>query len=129
MIIITLTYFRENFIKMEIDALNQIKTYVQKILDKYLVTWKRFSIQDLDEESTFLLIDLLLEKDDLEREHIWNQIENKLIESEKWLKLDYDKINEIKNKIIIRKLEKKEELRLKELDNIEKELDEKLKEI
>ena len=32
---------------------------------------QRFSIQDFDEESTFLLIELLLEKDDLEQQSLW----------------------------------------------------------
>ena len=63
---------------MQQEKLNEIKNEVQRILDAHLESEQRFSIQDLDEESTFLLIDLLLEQDDLERERIWAKIEKNL---------------------------------------------------
>ena len=77
----------------------------------------------------FLLIDLLLEKNSLEREKIWTGIEQLLIESYQWLVKDYKTIMEIKNGIILKKLKRQEEERLKELDSLEEEFDEKLKDI
>ncbi len=52
---------------MSPKQLDEVKNQVQKILDKYLPVEQGFSVQNLNEESVFLLIDLLLEKDDLER--------------------------------------------------------------
>ena len=70
-----------------------------------------------------------MEKDDLERERLWEQVRNKLIEAQEWLRNDYEKIMEIKNRLIMKKLERQEEQRLKELDDLGKEFDEKLSSI
>lgn len=109
--------------------LGEIRSFLQWLLDKYLEPEQRFSLDDLDEEMLFLLIDLFLEKDDLERERLWEQVRNKLIEAQEWLRNDYEKIMEIKNRLIMKKLERQEEQRLKELDDLEKEFDEKLSSI
>jgi hypothetical protein len=84
---------------MSPEQLSGVKSEVQKILDNHLEEDQRFSIQDLDEESTFLLIDLLLEKDDLEREHIRAKIHEKITTSKMDLELDYERIMEIKDKL------------------------------
>lgn len=109
--------------------LGEIRSFLQWLLDKYLEPEQRFSLDDLDEEMLFLLIDLFLEKDDLGRERLWEQVRNKLIEAQEWLRNDYEKIMEIKNRLIMKKLERQEEQRLKELDDLEKEFDEKLSSI
>ena len=84
---------------MSDEKLNEIKNEVQKILDNHLEENQRFSIQDLDEESTFLLIDLLLEQDDLEREKIWAKIEENLTIHQMNLEITYERILEIKDKL------------------------------
>jgi hypothetical protein len=114
---------------MEEKDLNQVKKEVQKILDKHLEEDQRFSIQDFDEESVFLIIDLLLEKDDLEREHIRAKIQKNIKESQMEIRLDYEKILEIKNKLDFQKNEISDLNDLKELVNVENEVDEKLKNI
>lgn len=114
---------------MDEKNLGEIRSFLQWLLDKYLEPEQRFSLDDLDEEMLFLLIDLFLEKDDLERERLWEQVRNKLIEAQEWLRNDYEKIMEIKNRLILKKLERQEEQRLKELDDLEKEFDEKLSSI
>ena len=84
---------------MSDEKLNEIKNEVQKILDAHLEPGQRFSIQDLDEESTFLLIDLLLEQDDLEREKIWAKIEENLTIHQMNFELTYERILKIKDKL------------------------------
>ena len=84
---------------MQQKKLNEIKNEVQKILDAHLEPEQRFSIQDLDEEATFLLIDLLLEKDDLEREKIRAQVEKSLSTHQMNLEITYEWIMEIKDKL------------------------------
>lgn len=79
--------------KIELD---QVKNEVQQILDNHLKEDQRFSIKDLDEESTYFLIDLLLEKNDKERE---KALKKHISEHRKNLKLLYAKIMEIKDKI------------------------------
>jgi hypothetical protein len=75
---------------MQQEKLNEIKNEVQRILDTHLKPEQRFSIQDLDEESTFLLIDLMLEQDDLEREKIWAKIEENFSDHKLNLELTYE---------------------------------------
>lgn len=119
-------YLRKN--AMEQTKLNEVRLFLQWLLDKYLEPDQRFSLEEVDENMLFLLIDLLLEKDNLEREKIWVEIEQQLIESYQWLIKDYKIIMEIKNGIILKKLKRQEEERLKNLDSLE-EFDEKLKDI
>lgn len=114
---------------MEQTKLNEVRGFLQWLLDKYLEPDQRFSLEEVDENMLFLLIDLLLEKNSLEREKIWAEIEQQLIESYQWLVKDYKTIMEIKNGIILKKLKRQEEERLKELDSLEEEFDEKLKDI
>lgn len=114
---------------MEQTKLNEVRGFLQWLLDKYLEPDQRFSLEEVDENMLFLLIDLLLEKNSLEREKIWTGIEQLLIESYQWLVKDYKTIMEIKNGIILKKLKRQEEERLKELDSLEEEFDENLKDI
>lgn len=114
---------------MTIEQLNEIKSEVQKILDIHLEPEQRFSIQDLDEESTFLLVDLLLEKDDLEREKIWAQIEEKILIKQIDLRINVESINEIKDKLDYQKISIGEINDLEKTIKIEEELDENLKTI
>lgn len=114
---------------MEQTKLNEVRGFLQWLLDKYLEPDQRFSLEEVDENMLFLLIDLLLEKNSLEKEKIWTGIEQLLIESYQWLVKDYKTIMEIKNGIILKKLKRQEEERLKELDSLEEEFNEKLKDI
>jgi hypothetical protein len=107
---------------MSPEQLSGVKSEVQKILDNHLEEDQRFSIQDLDEESTFLLIDLLLEKDDLEREHIRAQIHEKIAIAKMNLELDYEKIMEIKDKLNYLKNDYNDLDNLKNLVNADLEL-------
>lgn len=84
---------------MQQEKLNEIKNEVQKILDAHLEPEQRFSIRDLDEESTFLLIDLLLEQDDLEMEKIWAKIKENLSTHQMKFEITYEWILEIKDKL------------------------------
>ena len=84
---------------MSSEELKNVKKEIQKILDKHLEEDQRFSIQDLDEESTFLLIDLLLEKDEEKRKQIRTKIQKKIKTNEMNIKLDYENIMEIKDKL------------------------------
>lgn len=86
-------------INMNIEELDAVKAEVQKILDNHLDENQRFSIQDLDEESTFLLIDLLLEKDENKREKVWSQIEKEINTNKMKIESTYEKIIEIKDKL------------------------------
>lgn len=114
---------------MSPEQLNEVKTEVQKILDNHLEKNQRFSIQDLDEESTFLLIDLLVEKDDSEREKNRNKIEKNILYNRMNLEITYEKILEIKDKLNIQKNEINDLKKLEELINTEKDLDEELNNI
>jgi hypothetical protein len=114
---------------MSPEQLNEVKTEVQKILDNHLEDDQRFSIQDLDEESTFLLIDLLVEKDDSEREKNRNKIEKNILYNRMNLEITYEKILEIKDKLNIQKNEINDLKKLEELINTEKDLDEELNNI
>ncbi len=96
--IIKIIYYTKE-IAMQQEKLNEIKNEVQRILDTHLKPEQRFSIQDLDEESTFLLIDLMLEQDDLEREKIWAKIEENFSDHKLNLELTYEWILEIKDEL------------------------------
>lgn len=95
--------------------LNAIKAEVQKILDKHLNEDERFSIEDLDEEWTFLLIDLLLEKDEGKRTQIFEKINAKLLNSQKNIRLIYENILQIKDTL---DYQKSERLDLTDLENL-----------
>ncbi len=84
---------------MSKENLSEVKAEIQKILDNHLEENQRFSIQDLDEEATFLLIDLLLEKDDKKRKEIRTKIEKEISLHKMNLEIDYEKIMEIKDKL------------------------------
>ena len=84
---------------MSSEDLKKIKAEVQKILDNHLDENQRFSIEDLDEEGTFLLIDLLTEKDDKRREEIWTQITDKISELQMDIDLTNNSVLEIKDKL------------------------------
>lgn len=114
---------------MSPEQLNEVKTEVQKILDNHLEDDQRFSIQDFDEESTFLLIDLLVEKDDSEREKNRNKIEKIINYNRMNLEITYEKILEIKDKLNIQKNEINDLKNLEELINTEKGLNEELNNI
>lgn len=114
---------------MSTEQLNEVKTEVQKILDNHLEDDQRFSIQDFDEESTFLLIDLLVEKYDSEREKNRNKIEKFINYNRMNLEITYEKILEIKDKLNIQKNEINDLKNLEELINTEKDLNEELNNI
>ncbi len=114
---------------MQQEKLNEIKNEVQKILDRHLEPEQRFSVQDLDEESVFLLINLLLEKDDLERERIWAAIEERTLIKQIDLTINVESIKEIKDKLDYQKISNRDVNELQEIINTEKDLDEKLDEI
>jgi hypothetical protein len=114
---------------MSNEELEDIKAEVQKILDKHLEEDQRFSIKDFDEESTFLLIDLLLEKDDLKRKKIWDKIKKKVSICEMNIKLTYESVMEINDKL---RLQKNEISNLDDLKNTvesDKNLEEKIENI
>lgn len=111
---------------MEQKNLNEIKDYIQKLLDKYLPEDDRFNIKDFDEELTFILVDLLIEKDETKKVGIYKKLYEKAEILNKKIKWEYDEIVKISNKIILQKFKKQEE---KELEDIEKLFDEKLKNI
>lgn len=112
--------------KEELDA---VKAEVQKILDNHLDENQRFSIQDLDEEWTFLLIDLLLEKDDKEREKIRNKIEKEILVNKMNLELTNEKVMEIKDKLSNQKNNNDDLNNLKDIVNVESDLDNQLSNI
>lgn len=81
------------------ERLNEIKQQVQAILDRHLPEEKRFSVKDLDEEGVFLLIDLLLEKNDKKREKMFKDIEKRIKEEKEKIRIIYTKVLEIKDKL------------------------------
>lgn len=114
---------------MSKENLPKVKEEVQKILDNHLEENQRFSIQDLDEESTFLLIDILTENDDLERKNLRAQIEGKIKDNKINLHSTYEKISLIKCKLDFQKNEIKDLGDLKNIIHTENELDNKLEDI
>ena len=114
---------------MSPEQLNEVKTEVQKIIDRHLPEGQRFSIQDLDEEGTFLLIDLLLEKDDKKRKEIRTKIEKEISLHKMNLEIDYEKIMEIKDKLTCLKNDFNDLDNLKNIVNSDVELDEELENI
>lgn len=114
---------------MSTKDLDNIKAEVQKILDKHLEENQRFSIQDLDEESTFLLIDLLLEKDEEKREQIRTKIQKKIKTNKMNIELDYENIMEIKDKLDYLKNDSNDLNNLKNTVNADSELDNQLNNI
>lgn len=81
------------------ERLNEIRQQVQAILDHHLPEEKRFSVKDLDEEGVFLLIDLLLEKNDKKREKMFKDIEKRIKEEKEKIRIIYTKVLEIKDKL------------------------------
>lgn len=114
---------------MSKENLSEIKAEVQKILDNHLEENQRFSIQDLDEESVFLLIDLLLEKDDKKKLGIRTIIEKNFKEHQKNIKIDFEKVLEIKDKLESIKNELNNLNDLKNIINSDLELNEQLNNI
>lgn len=114
---------------MDKEKLDAVKAEVQRILDNHLEEDQRFSIQDFDEESTFLLIDLLLEKDDLEREHIRAEIQEKITINQMNIELTYEQIMEIKDKLWSLKNDYNDLNDLKNIINSDSELDNQLNNI
>lgn len=114
---------------MEKYQLDQTKDEVQKILDNHLTEEQKFSIKDFSEEATFLLIDLLLEKDDSKREKIRNKIDKKIITHKKNIEIDIEKVLEIKDKLDEQKNRMSDLADLKNLINSDAALDEQLKNI
>ncbi len=112
---------------MSPKQLDEVKNQVQKILDKYLPVEQGFSVQNLNEESVFLLIDLLLEKDDLERWRIRFKIQEKIRENQMNIELDHEKILKIRDKLSYLKENHFQNLNdLKNIVNVDSELDNQL---
>lgn len=84
---------------MDKEKLENVKNEVQKIINNHLEEDQRFSIQDFDEESTYLLIDLLLENNDQEKELIRTKIQNKIKSNKMDVELTYEQIMEINDKL------------------------------
>lgn len=114
---------------MSTEQLSYVKTEVQKILDKHLPEDQRFSIQNLNEETTFLLIDLLLENDDMEREHIWAKIQERITNNQMNIELTYKEIMRIKDKLDYLKNDFNDLNNLKNIINSDIELDNQLNNI
>lgn len=118
------------FVKiMTSEELKNVKKEVQKILDKHLEENQRFSIQELDEESTFLLIDLLLEKNEERRKQIRTKIQKKIKTNKMNIELDYENIMEIKDKLDYLKNDSNDLDNLKNTVNADSELDNQLNNI
>lgn len=117
------------FFNMQTEELKEVKQEVQKILDNHLKEDQRFSIEDLDEDSVFLLIDLLLEKDDSKRKNIWTEIENKMKTTQMNFEIDYEKIMKIKENLSSLKTNFSDLGDLKNDINSESELDNQLNNI
>ena len=109
--------------------LNEIKWVLQTILDNHLEADQRFSIKDLDEKSVFLLIDLLQEKDDLEREKIRAKIQSEIKTSQFNFDSSYNSILEIKDKVHIQSNKLQDLDKLKEIIHTENNLNKELKNI
>lgn len=114
---------------MSPEELSNVKAEVQKILDKHLEEKQRFSIQELDEESTFLLIDLLLEKNEERRKQIRTKIQKKIKTNKMNIELDYENIMEIKDKLDYLKNDSNDLDNLKNTVNADSELDNQLNNI
>jgi hypothetical protein len=108
------------------ESLESIKDEVQKILDRHLKPEERFSVQDCDENTIYLLIDLLLEKDDKKRKKIREKIEKEIINIHSNIDQTYNSILEIQDKIAFQKDEVKNINNLKNTINAENELDNEL---
>lgn len=106
---------------MDEKNLYEIKEYLQNLLDKYLPKEEWFDIQNFDEELIFILVDLLLEKDETKKIDIYNKLYKKSEQLDEKIKWDCEKISKISNKIILWKIHKKE---AEELKNFEKSFDE-----
>lgn len=106
------------------NELEEYKTTVQNIIDKYLPEDKRFSVKDFTEEWLYYLASLFLEKDPEKRKKIYKEIEIKKNEAEKKFKNAERKFLELNNEI----LEKKEEYdkifnTIKELNSLSNDID------
>ena len=111
---------------MSVVKLNEIKNEVEKILDNHLEENQKISIQDLDEESTFLLIDLLLEKDDTKREETWDMLHKKILNEEQSIELDLNEILKIKDLLYTEKFNIQSIRDLKNMILLDKTLDDSL---
>ena len=84
---------------MTSKQLKKVKAEMQKIIDRHLPGDQSFFIQNLDEEATFLLIDLLIEKDQIEREKIRAKIEENIKSNKMDIELTNEEIMKIKDKL------------------------------
>ena len=106
------------------NELEEYKTTVQNIIDKYLPEDRRFSVKSFTEEWLYYLVSLFLEKDPEKRKKIYKEIEIKKNEAEKKFKNAERKFLELNNEI----LEKKEEYdkifnTIKELNSLSNDID------
>lgn len=60
------------------NNLEEYKTIVQNIINKYFPEDKRFSVKDYNKEQLWYVCRLLLEKDNKKRKEIWKEIAEKL---------------------------------------------------
>lgn len=81
--------------------LDSIKDIIQEILDKHQPEENKFSVQELDEDSITILIQLLLERDIVKRETLWKEIESEYQKVSEDLKNTYNKILEIHDQVEI----------------------------
>ena len=99
---------------MEQMSLNQVKGELQKIIDNHLEEWDRFSVQNLNEEQTYLVVDLISKKNDKKREEVRKKVKEKEKETAKKIKLKLNQVYKIEEEL---KLEKNKKIDLNNLLN------------
>lgn len=80
-------------------SLDEVKATLQKVINHHLPEGIQFSVANLDESQIFLLIQLLIEKDETKRERIWQKLQKEVDQIRDSLKSTYKDILKIKNEV------------------------------
>ena len=88
------------------ENLQEARIVLQKIIDKHLPEGERFSIQEINEEQIWFLIEVFLEKDEIERDRIWANLEAEIEESRQNIQESMTEIQKIKELLDAEKVNK-----------------------
>ena len=106
--------------------LQEAKNFLQKIINKYIPEEERFSIQEINEEQIWFLIEFFLEKDEIERDRIWAILETEIEESRQNIQESMTEIQKIKELLDAEKVDKTDLIDLMNIINTDNSFEKRL---
>ena len=108
------------------ENLQEARIILQKIIDKHLPEGERFSIQEINEEQIWFLIEVFLEKDEIERDRIWANLEAEIEESRQNIQESMAEIQKIKELLDAEKVDKTDLIDLMNIVNTDNSFEKRL---